>query len=79
MLAAVKAGDILEVIWVSLVAGVFVSVAFSFVVLGMARSADAARRGAGTAAMAYAGLAVVAFAAFAATVALGVNIMLAKD
>jgi hypothetical protein len=45
----------------------------------MARSAEAARRGAGSAAIAYAGLAVVAFAAFAAAVVLGVNIMLAKD
>jgi hypothetical protein len=79
VLAAVKAGDIVEVIWASLAAGVFVSVAFSFVVLGMARSAEAARRGAGSAAIAYAGLAVVAFAAFGAAVVLGVNIMLAKD
>lgn len=78
MLAVVKAGDIVEVIWVSLAAGIFVSVAYSVVVLGMARSADAARRGAGTAAVAYAGLALLAFAAFAAAVALGVNIMLSK-
>ncbi len=79
MLAAVKAGDIVEVIWASLAAGVFVSVVFSFVVLGMARSAEAARRGAGSATIAYAGLAIVAFAAFGAAVVLGVNIMLAKD
>ena len=79
MLGAVRAGDIIEVVWVSLLAGVFVSVAFSFVVLGMARSADAARRGESTAALAYAGLAVVAFAAFAAAVIVGVQIMLSKD
>ena len=78
MFGVVKAGDILEVVWVSLAAGVFVTVAFSFVVLGMARSTEAARRGAGTAALAYAGLAVVAFAAFMATVVLGVQIMLSK-
>ena len=79
MLGVVKAGDILEVVWVSLVAGVFVSVAFSFVVLGMARSTEAARRGSGTAAVAYASLAVVAFGAFAAAVVLGVQIMLSKS
>jgi hypothetical protein len=79
MLAVVKAGDIVEVIWVSLAAGVFVTVAFSFVVLGMARSAEAARRGASAAAIAYAGLAVLAFAAFAAAVLFGVQIMLSKD
>ena len=79
MLAVVKAGDIVEVIWASLAAGVFVTVAFSFVVLGLARSAEAARRGAGTAAIAYAGLAVLAFAAFAGAVLFGVQIMLSKD
>jgi len=78
MLGAVEAGDIFEVVWVSLAAAVIVSTTYSFVVLGMARSADAARRGDGTVALAYAGLAVVAFAAFAATVILGVNIMLSK-
>jgi hypothetical protein len=79
MLGAVEAGDIFEVVWVSLAAAVIVSTTFSFVVLGMARSAEAARRGAGTVALAYAGLAVLAFALFAATVVIGVNIMLSKD
>ena len=79
MLAVVKAGDIVEVIWVSLAAGIFVSIAYSVVVLGMARSADAARRGNGTVAAAFAGLALLAFAAFGATVVLGVNIMLSKS
>jgi hypothetical protein len=78
VLATVKAGDILEVVWVSLVAGVFVTVAFSFVVLGLARSAEAARGGRGTAAITYAVLALVAFGTFAATVVLGVQIMLSK-
>jgi hypothetical protein len=78
MLGVVQAGDIVEVIWVSLAAAIIVSTTFSVVVLGLARSADAARRGAGTVALAFAGLAVVAFAAFAATVVIGVNIMLSK-
>jgi len=78
MLSTVEAGDIFEVVWVSLAAAVIVSTTYSFVVLGMARSADAARRGDGTVALAYAGLAVVAFVAFAATVVVGVNIMLSK-
>ena len=79
MLAAVKAGDIMEVVWVSLVAGVFVTVAFSFVVLGMARSTEAARGGRGTAAIAYATVALVAFGMFAAAVVFGVQTMLSKD
>ena len=79
MLGAVKAGDIFEVVWVSLAAAIIVSMTYSFVVLGYARSAEAARRGNGTVALVYAGLAVVAFAAFAATVVIGVNIMLTKE
>ena len=78
MLGVVKAGDIVEVVWVSLAAAVIVSTTYSFVVLGLARSAEAARRYDGTAAVAYAALAVIAFAIFAATVVIGVNIMLSK-
>jgi hypothetical protein len=77
--AVVKAGDILEVIWVSLVTAVFVSTVFSLVVVGSARSADARRNGDGTAAAVWAGLAVLAFALFAGAVAFGVHIMLSKS
>jgi hypothetical protein len=79
MLANVKAGDIFEVVWVSLAAGVFVSTVFSVVVLSSARSAEARRSGAGAAALVWASVAVVAFAAFAAAVGFGVHIMLSKD
>jgi tetrahydromethanopterin S-methyltransferase subunit D len=79
MLAAVEAGDIFEVVWVSLLAGIFVSVTFSLVVLGGARSAEARRNGSGTASTVWAGLAVLAFAAFAAAVVFGVHVMLAKS
>jgi hypothetical protein len=78
MLAAVKASDILNVIWVSLVAAMFVSGAFSVVVLGSARSAEARRNGHGGAVL-WGGLAVVAFLAFAAVVVYGVHVMLAKS
>jgi hypothetical protein len=76
--AALRAGDIIQVIWVSLVAGVFVTGAYSVVVLGGARSAEARRSGNGTVALAWAAVAALAFAAFAATVAFGVHIMLSK-
>jgi tetrahydromethanopterin S-methyltransferase subunit D len=76
---AVEAGDILEVIWVSLVAAIFVSITYSFVVVGSARSAEARRNGDGTGALVWAGMAVLAFALFAAAVGFGVNIMLSKD
>jgi hypothetical protein len=77
--AAVKAGDIFEVVWVSLVAGVFVTAAFSVVVLGSARSAEARREGQEAGALLWGAVAVLAFAAFAVTVGFGVHIMLSKD
>jgi hypothetical protein len=78
-LAVVKAGDILEVIWVSIVAGVIVSAAFSFVVLGSARSAEAGRTGHARAGVLYGVLAAVAMLGFLAIVAFGLQIMLSKD
>jgi hypothetical protein len=78
MFAAVKAGDIFEVVWASLLSGVFVCVTFSIVVLGGARSAEARRTGQGSSVL-WGGLAILAFAAFAGTVVLGVHIMLTKS
>jgi hypothetical protein len=78
-LGVVKAGDILEVIWVSIVAAVLVSGAFSFVVLGSARSAEARRNGHARSAVLYGGLAAVAMLAFLALVVVGLQIMLSKD
>jgi hypothetical protein len=78
-LGVVKAGDILEVIWVSLLAGVVVTAAFSFVVLGSARSAEARRTGDARSAVLYGGLAAVAMLVFLALVVVGLQIMLAKD
>ena len=76
--AAVEAGDILEVIWISLIASVFVSVTYSCVVLGTARSAEARRNGEGTGAFVWGGMALLAFALFAGAVVFGVHIMLSK-
>ena len=78
MFANVKAGDLVEVIWVSLVAGIVVTTAFSLVILGGARWAEARRNGTSSAAIGWAGLALLAFAAFAGTVVYGVHIMLSK-
>ena len=79
MLAAIDAGQIAEVIWVSLLAGVGITGAYSLVVLGSARSLQARRSGQAFASVAYAGLAVVVFCLFAAAVAYGVHIMLSKS
>lgn len=78
LVAAIEAGDLLEVVWVSLVAGVAVTVLFSLVVLFGARSAEAQRSGQAGAAMAYAALAALSIAAFGVVVGYGVQIMLSK-
>jgi len=67
-----------QLIWVSLLAGVGISVLFSLVILGGARAGDARRAGQGGAATAYAALAVLAFLLFAAGVVLGVREMVDK-
>jgi len=79
MFAVVKAGDILEVIWVSLITAVFVSTTFSLVVVGSARSAEARRSGNGGGALVWGGLALLCFLVFAGAVAFGVHIMLSKS
>jgi hypothetical protein len=79
MIAAIDAGVLFGVVWVSIVAGTLVSVAFSLVVLGSARSAEARRSGRTGPASLYAALAVVSLAAFGVIVVLGVRIMLTKS
>ena len=72
-------GDILEVIVVSLVAGVGITTAYSFVVLGAGRSAEARRSGESGAAVAYGAMAAFFLLVFAAAVVLAVRIMLTKS
>jgi hypothetical protein len=79
MLAAIDVGQIAEVVWVSLLAGVGITGAYSLIVLGGARSLQARRSGQAAAAAVYAGLAVLMFCMFAAAVAYGVHIMLTKS
>jgi hypothetical protein len=67
-----------QVVWVSLVAGVGISVLYSLVILGSARAGEARRAGEGGAAAAWATLAVVALLLFAGGVALGVQAMITK-
>jgi hypothetical protein len=77
-LAAIKVSELAQVVWVSVLASVVVTILFSLVVLSSARSAECRRAHREVAATAYAGGAVAAFLAFAAVVVVGVNIMLSK-
>jgi len=75
---AVDGHLLVQVVWVSLVAGVGISALFSFVILGATRAGDARRAGRDAAATAFVAFAVVAFALFALGVVLGVQAMVDK-
>ena len=75
---AVDGGLLLQVVYVSALAGVGISVMFSLVILGSAKAGDARRAGHGVAAAAFLALAVIAFALFALGVGLGVQTMIEK-
>jgi hypothetical protein len=75
---AVDGGLLLQVVWVSMLAGVGITALFSLVILGSAKAGDARRAGHGVAAAAFLALAVVAFGLFAVGVVLGVQTMIEK-
>ena len=77
-MAAVDFHALFTVLWSSLLAGVGVTVLFSFVILGWSRAAEARREGQTGAATAFTAMAVMALLVFAAAVAFGVTIMLRK-
>ena len=77
-LAAVKLGDLLEVVWVSLVAGVGITAVFSLVVYTSGRAGEARRANRSGEASLFVGLAVLLFLAFMAAVVVGMTIMLSK-
>jgi hypothetical protein len=79
VLGVVELGQIVEVIWVSMLAGVGICTIYSFAVLGTGRYTEARRAHQTGAAIAYGLLAILSLLAFAAVVILGVQIMLSKD
>jgi hypothetical protein len=77
-LFAVELSQLAEVVWVSLLAGVGITTAYSLAVLGAGRYLEAQRTGSRAAAFAYAGLAIVCLLVFAGAVIFGVHVMLSK-
>jgi hypothetical protein len=73
--AAVDGGALLDVVWVSLLAGVGVVMIHSVTILGVARASDARRDGRRGRAAAYGALALAAFLLFAAVIIVGVAIL----
>ena len=75
--AAVELGQLVDVIWASLLAAVVVTTIFAVVVRASARAADARRTGDGNGA-AHVAIAVLGVLAFTAIVVIGVAVMLNK-
>jgi uncharacterized membrane protein len=79
VLAAIDFHALGQVIWVSLAAGVSVTVLFSVVVFASDRADESRRDGAGGQAAAFGALAVIALVVFLGSVVYGVVVMLKKS
>jgi hypothetical protein len=76
--AEVSSGQLVDVVWVSLVAGVGITTLFALVVRWTASFESARREGRGGAAIVYGGLSALTLVVFFAGVVLGVQTMLNK-
>jgi hypothetical protein len=77
-LFAVEISQLAQVIWVSALAGLGITTAYSFAVFGAGRYLEASRTGRRGAALVYGSLAIASLLVFAGALIWGVQIMLAK-
>lgn len=78
MTAAIEVAKLVQVVWVSLVAGVGSTALASLVIYGWSRAGEASREGRSAQAGAFAALALLAGLAVAALVGLGLAIIVRK-
>jgi hypothetical protein len=69
---------LLQTVGYSLAAGIGVTFIFSIAIFGVARFAEMGREGRSASAVAFGGLALLAIAAFAAAIVLGIIVMTSK-
>jgi hypothetical protein len=74
----VNGHDLLNVIWVSLIAGIGVTAAFAFAILGGARAADLSRSGRTSEAAVFGVVCALALAVVGAAVVYGIVVMTSK-
>jgi hypothetical protein len=79
MIAAIDVGQLAQLVWVSLLAGIGITIVYALVVRGSARSLQARRTGDTGSAVRHGAVAIVLFCIFAAAVVLGVHVMLSKS
>jgi hypothetical protein len=78
VLAAIDFAGLGQVIWVSAVAGIAVTVLYSVVIFGLGKAGEARRAGQGGASVAYSALALVAALVFTASVLIALVVMFKK-
>ena len=74
----VDVGDLVNVVWTSVAAGLGVCIVFSLVIVGFARATDHRREGNGAVAFVYGALGTTAFFAVMALIVFAVIVMTAK-
>jgi hypothetical protein len=74
----VSVHDLLQVVWASFLAGIGVTAAYAFAILGGARAVDLTRSGRSAEAMVFGVLCAIALAMVAAAVVYGIVIMITK-
>jgi hypothetical protein len=79
VLAAIDFKGLGQVIWVSAVVGVAVTVLYSVAIFSLGKAGEARRSGQGSASAAYSALAVLALVVFAGSVVVGLVVMFKKD
>ena len=78
MFAAIEVGQLFEVVWASLIAGVGITTVFSLLVYSGARAGEARRDGNGGQAAVFVALTTLSLLAFVGGVVFGVIILLDK-
>jgi hypothetical protein len=73
--AIVDVGDLLQVVWVSLAAGLGVTTAFAVAIVGGTRAVELGRDGRGAEAAIFAIAGIVAMAAVVAAIAVGIVVL----
>ena len=80
LIGSIVDGDaLLDVLWISALAGVGVTAAFGFAILGATRAVDAGRSGRPVEAALYGALGAAALGAVVAAVVFGIVVMVRKD
>jgi hypothetical protein len=77
-IAAIDAGKLFELVWASAIAGIFVAVCFSLVIVGITKVSESRRNDRSLAATAYGLLSVLAMLAFLGTAVFGISVIASK-